>query len=164
MKSLIQGKIRSVRACENGIAFMLAILALGSQVFAALGGSSQSVQADQAQMKAKLKTTQAVSYAVHEIAAPTGTVVREYVSPGGRIFGVTWEGPFVPDMRLLLGTYFERYSALAKAQRESRMGRQPLDIREPGLVVQTAGHMRAYVGRAYDPELLPAGVSADDIR
>jgi hypothetical protein len=32
------------------------------------------------------------------------------------------------------------------------------------LVFQSIGHLRAYYGRAYDPQLLPAGVSTDDVR
>jgi len=153
-----------VRVGEKWTGVVLVILVLSSHGFAVLGGTSESVQADQVQMKARLKSTQADSYAVHEITVPTGTVIREYVSPAGQVFGVTWQGPFVPEMRQLLGSYFQRYSVAAKAQRESRVGRQPLNIHEPGLVLQTSGHMRAYFGRAYDPELLPAGVSADDVQ
>jgi hypothetical protein len=115
-------------------------------------------------MRATAKIAEGVAYTVHEIKAPTGTVVKEYVSPAGRVFGVSWRGPFIPDMQQLLGDYFEQYSAAAKAQREGHVGRQPLNIQEPGLVIQTAGHMRAYSGRAYDPGLLPAGVTPNDVR
>ena len=68
------------------------------------------------------------------------------------------------DLRFILGSYFERYSVSAKTQRESHVGRRPLQIREPGLVVQTTGHMRAFWGRVYDPGLLPAGVGFNEIR
>jgi len=37
-------------------------------------------------------------------------------------------------------------------------------IQEPGLVVQTGGHMRAYFGRAYVPELVPQGVTIEEIQ
>ena len=140
------------------------VVAISSPLFAALGGSLDSVSDDRDSMKASMKITDSASYTVYEIKAPSGTVVREYASPAGRIFGVAWEGPFVPDMRQVLGSYFEHYSESAKAQRDSYIGRRPLNIKEPGLVVQTAGHMRAYSGRAYDPGLLPAGVSADAVR
>ncbi len=139
-------------------------LGLAFPAFGSLGGTVDSVHADAAHMRASAQTTEASSYTVHEIKEPTGTLVREYVSPAGRVFGVAWQGPFVPDMHQLLGDYFEQYSRAAKTQRESHVGRWPLNIQEPGLVIQTAGHMRAYSGRAYDPELLPAGVSANDIR
>jgi hypothetical protein len=146
----------------SAIAFLtvgLSLHAVGS-----LGGSLDSVKADQTHMKAKLSVTPTSAYSVHEMKTPTGTVIREYVSTSGRVFGVTWQGLFIPDMRHLLGPYFEQYSRAAKAQRESHVGRWPLDIRDPGLVVQSAGHMRFYYGRAYDPALLPPEVRANDIR
>ncbi len=148
-----------------GVTVALLILGLSLPACAALGGTLDSVQTDRAHMKANsAKVTEANVYSVHEIKAPTGTVVREFVSSAGRVFGIAWQGPFIPDMRQLLGGYFEQYSAAAKAQRESHAGRQPLNIQEPGLVVQTAGHMLSYSGRAFDPGLLPTGVSPNEIR
>jgi hypothetical protein len=123
-----------------------------------------SISSDQSQMKAMSRLSEAGAYSVYELQSPTGTVVREYVSSAGRVFGVAWQGPFIPDLRLILGSYFEQYSRSTKPQRERYVGRRPLDIREPGLVVQTTGHMRAYWGRAYDPGLLPAGVGVNEIR
>lgn len=144
----------------------IAFLALGLpfHAFGALGALLESVQNDQIHLQAKVTISVVGSYTIHEMSAPTGTIVREYVSQTGKVFGVTWRGPFVPDLRQLLGGYFEQYSQAAKGQREHHVGRVPLDIHEPGLVVQTGGHMRAYSGRAYDPGLLPVGVSDHDIR
>ncbi len=145
-------------------AFLL-VLVFSFPAFAALGDTSNSVQADQVQMKANLVFIEADAYTIHEMTAPTGTVVREYVSRrDGRVFAITWRGPFIPDLKQLLGTYFPQYSQAANEQRESHVGRHPLNIQEPGLVVQTAGHMRAFSGRAYDPRLIPAGISENDIR
>lgn len=154
---------------SNAVARWIAVtvVALGLQmpVFAALGDASPSIEADRAQLKASLKIIESDAYAVHEMRSPTGTVVREYVSrTDGRVFGVAWQGPFIPDLRQLLGSYFHRYSQAAKVHRESQPARRPLNIREPRFVVQTAGHMGAFAGRAYDPGLLPAGVGANDIR
>jgi len=52
----------------------------------------------------------------------------------------------------------------AQAQLTTRKGRRPLMIEVPGLVVQSGGHMRSYVGRAYVPEMLPAAVNVEDIQ
>ena len=165
MKASIPSGTLPKRTGAWWIAVALLTLGLPFPAFASLGDTSDSVQADQAQMKASLKITQADAYTVHEMKAATGTVVREYVSRSDeRVFGITWQGPFIPDMKQLLGTYFQQYSQAAKAQRESHVGRRPLNIQEPGLVLQTAGHMRAFSGRAYDPGLLPAGISSNDIR
>jgi Protein of unknown function (DUF2844) len=139
-------------------------LVLISPAFGSLGGALDSVQADQSRMMATIKTTDARAYSIHEITTPAGVVVREYVSASGRVFGVAWQGPFMPDMRLILGAYFQHFSVAAKAQRESRRNRNLLLITEPGIVVESSGHMRSYSGRAYDPGLLPEGVHGNDVR
>jgi hypothetical protein len=142
---------------------VLIVWALSSPAMAALGGTVDSVQADGVRMKATDKVVRKDAYTVHEIEDSTGTVVREYVSNAGTVFGVSWQGPFVPDMRQILGSYFERYSQAARAQREGQVGRNRLEIRESGFVVQTSGHQRAYSGRAYDEQLLPPAVGVGDL-
>jgi hypothetical protein len=79
------------------------------------------------------------------------------------VFGVAWQGQRIPDLRQLLGAYYDQYERAAAAARIARH-RGPLVIQEPGLVVQSGGHMRAYSGWAYAPDLLPAGVRAEEIR
>jgi hypothetical protein len=146
------------------IGVALLMLALPVSAFAALGGDVASVQEDKAQMKGTLKTTQAEAYSVHEITASANTVVKEYVSPAGKVFAITWHGQFIPNMQQLMGTYFDQYSLAAKTQRESQYGHRPLNIQQPGLVFQNSGHMRAYQGRAYVPEMVPQGVNVDALQ
>jgi hypothetical protein len=140
------------------------VFGFAASAFGALGGNLDSVQADQARMMAVLNSRETPGYTVHEMKTPAGIVIREYVSPAGRVFGVAWQGPFIPDMRQLLGTYFPQFSAAAKRQRESHVGRHLLNIQEPGLVAESNGHMRAYSGHAYDPALLPEGVHGNEVR
>jgi hypothetical protein len=143
---------------------VLLMLALPLPASAALGGDVSSVQEDQAQMKGTLKTTEAQAYTVHEITGAGNTVVKEYASPAGKIFAITWHGQFIPNMQQLLGTYFDQYAQAAKAQRESHPGRHPLNIQQSGLVVQSGGHMRSYTGRAYVPDMVPQGVNVDALQ
>ena len=139
-------------------------LTLISSAFGSLGGALDSVQADQSRMMATIKTTDARACSIYEITTPAGVVVREYVSASGRVFGVAWQGPFMPDMRQILGVYFQHFSAAAKGQRDRHSNRNLLLISEPGIVVESGGHMRSYSGRAYDPGLLPEGVDENDVR
>jgi len=152
----------SKRVFSAAIPFLLFFVSLPS--FAVLGGDESSVAADTANMKATVKVTPGDAFAVHEIKASSRQVVREYVSPAGRVFGVAWEGSSIPDLQQLLGTYFQQYSAAAQAAKAGHPGRRPLNIQLPGLVVQTSGHMRSLHGRAFDPSLLPQGVSSDAVR
>src|SRR5258708_31913807 len=108
-----------------------------------------------AHMQGSLRITQSQAFTVHEIAAATGTTVREYASPAGKIFAVAWQGPWLPNMRQLLAGYFAQYEQGLQARGPGRTGRRPLLIEQPGLVVELGGHMRSFSGRAYIPEMMP---------
>ena len=143
---------------------LAASLCLSSPAFAGLGEESTSVEADQAHMQGERRITQSAAYSVHEIKAPTGITVREYVSSSGQVFGVAWQGPWPPDMRQILANYFENYRQAAETQANAHAGRKPLVIREPEFVLHSGGHMRSFNGRAYIPSLLPSGVTPELIQ
>lgn len=141
-----------------------AVLLFTLPALASLGGDASSVEADRAHMKALTQVNQTDSYDVHQMQNTAGTMVSEYVSPSsGKVFAVSWQGQFPPDMQQVLGAYFQQYSAALQSQ-ERRYGHRPLNIQQPGLVIQTGGHMRAYFGRVYIPAMMPEGVKADAIR
>ena len=129
-----------------------------------LGGNSDSVATDRDMLRGQLRTTPMTQYDVHEISMGTSAVVREYVTRTGTVFAITWQGPTPPNLRQLFGDYFTRFSsaAVASAQAHSGTHRQ-LSINQGDFIVQNAGHMRAFVGRAYLPALMPAGVSISDL-
>lgn len=91
------------------------------------------------------------------------TTINEYATNAGQIIAYTWQGPTMPDLRALLGTYAGSYRAGAEAATAdgnlhvSRVAR-------PDVVVESGGPMRGYVGRAWLPAALPAGVTADDFQ
>ena len=142
----------------------LVTLAFTLPAFAELGGYADSVEADRVSMKAALKVTSAPTYAIHEMKAPTGTVVREYVSTDGRVFGVAWQGPFLPDLSKILGSFHAQYADAVRAEKRTYVGHRPVDIRQPRLVVQGGGRMLGHFGRAFVPDMMPEGVSSDAIR
>jgi hypothetical protein len=106
----------------------------------------------------------ASNYTVRSTTLASGTVIDEYLSAEGTVFGIAWHGPRVPDLASLLGSYFPQYQQGLKAQRAARGGRGPVSVQDSGLVVDSNGHMGAFAGRAYLPQALPAGVSASDIQ
>jgi hypothetical protein len=155
-------RISLSRTSWMGIALLM--LTLPIPALAALGGDIATVHQDQAQMKGSLKTTQGEAFTVHEIKASAGTVVKEYATPAGKVFAVTWRGQFVPNMQQLLGSYYQQFADAAAAQREAHPGHRPVNLQQPGLIVQNGGHMRSYFGKAYLPAMLPQGVTADEIQ
>jgi hypothetical protein len=162
--SVLVLKARGLWLCSLTVAAALLFLAASVQAWASLGGDVTSVQADQAHIQASLRTTVGESYTVHEMQNASGSVVREYVSPQGKVFGIAWQAPWPADMHQLLGSYFDQYAQAVKSQSVARVGRRPLMIQQPGLVVQMAGHPRSFAGRAYLPDQLPANVKAEAIR
>jgi hypothetical protein len=127
---------------------------------AALGEPEAKVVTDAQQLNGSVKSMERANYRVQEIALPSGTVLREFSVAGGSVFAVAWTGPTIPNLRQTLGQYFDTYAAAARAKHS---GRNHLQVEQADLVVQSSGHMRAFTGRAYLPQALPAGTSLDDI-
>jgi Protein of unknown function (DUF2844) len=127
---------------------------------AALGEPEASVTADVAQLKGSINVTDRSSYRVHEIQLSSGTVVREFVGLDGKVFAIAWKGPTIPNLRQILGQYFQNYVTAASAK---HLGHNHLQIQQSDLVVQAGGHMRAFSGRAYLPQAVPGGVSVGDL-
>ena len=148
----------------TSICLALISLAIPGSLFAALGENEASVQNDQVRMQANRRSIHSGNYNVHELRAPTGIVVREYVSSAGTVFGVAWEGPWPPDLQQILGSYFQQYQKAMQEQQGDRPGRRPIQVETSGLVVHLAGHPRSFAGHAYVPNMLPQGTSAGEIR
>ena len=151
-------KIRLVLVGAIASAAMLALPAR-----AELGGDATSVQNDQSQLHAVRRVTQSNGYTVHELQMAGGIVVHEYATAQGKVFAVTWLGPFIPNLQQLLGNYFPAFKVAAAARHAAGV-RGPVMVKQDDLVVRSSGHMRAYNGRAYVPSLIPPQVSLEEIQ
>jgi hypothetical protein len=147
------------------LAVALAVVALPVSAFAALGGNVASVDTDRVRMQgALLRIVRVDAYTLHEVQSSTGTTIREYVSSSGTVFAVAWQGPWLPNLRQILGPYFDQYQRAMQSAQGSRRARGSLTINQPDLIVQMSGHPRAVSGRAYVPRLVPLSIQADVIR
>jgi Protein of unknown function (DUF2844) len=147
------------RLAFAGLAFMA--VALPRMACATLGEAEISVQTDATRSLAAIKSSQErEGYRVHEIALASGTLMREFVGPEGKVFAVAWHGPTRPDLRQALGQYF---GAFASAPRSRLSDRRHVQIRQGDVVVEGGGHMRALSGRAYLLSAIPSGVSLGDL-
>jgi len=143
-------------------AFALAAVSqLAPGAHAALGEDVTSVATDQARMQAKLEISHKANYAVHELQAPTGATVREFVGDSGKVFAVSWSGGWRPNLRDIMGVHYDRYIAGTRGRRATR---GPVRIELPGMVVIMGGHQRAFFGQVYLLDLLPPGLQLEDIR
>lgn len=101
------------------------------------------------------------AYTVNSTVLANGTTVREYVGADGLVFAVSWSGPFLPDLRTLLGDYFTTMTT--EAARHPKAGHSQLYVKDPAVTIESTGHMRAYAGRAWINARLPAGFNTQDI-
>jgi len=138
------------------LALLLATQCVAS--YAALGGApstfSGASRALVARSLAATTSSAAVNYSVTTSTLDSGTVVREYATSAGVVFGVTWDGPIIPDLKTLLGSHFTTMTTAAAAR--PRAGHSRLDVTGSDIVIQSGGHMRAYNGKAWIPSALPA--------
>ncbi len=149
-----------------GAVLALALGLVAPSARAALGEPEGSVARDRAALSATApRAAQAVDgYRVHEFTAG-GSTVREYVGADGVVFAVAWSGYSTPDLAPLLGTYFGEYRAASRAAAPRGHGRlRSHRIEGAHVVVDRWGHMRDWHGRAWLPDLLPAGVDLDVIQ
>lgn len=129
-------------------------------------GASSALMRQAAQASAASSasaTGGSAAYSVKQTTLANGTVVREYLSQAGTVFGVAWSGPQPPDLAALLGSYFPQYVSGVEANR-ARGVRGSGTVDNSGLVVHSGGHMGAFSGQAWLPQALPAGVSTSDIQ
>lgn len=143
---------------------VLLMLILGSvPAWATLGQYESSVSTDQQHMRSQDRVQTFQAYKVHELTAANGATIREYVSPQGLVFGVTWQGSVMPDMQQLLGAYVTNLQAAPQAQTQVRHLRG-LIVKTKDFVYVSGGHMRFWKGRAYVPSLVPSNVSTEVVQ
>ncbi len=137
------------------------LLAYAATAHAALGGAPEQFGAEGATAVSNMSTS-ASGYFIRDTTLATGTLVREFVSDGGVVFALSWEGPILPDLRALLGQHFE--AMVNESARSPKAGRSQLAVDSSEVVIHSGGHMRAFEGSAWIPALLPLGFSVDEIR
>lgn len=143
---------------------VLLILVLAQiPAWAVLGQTEATVTSDQQRMKTEDRVQAFASYKVHQLTTTNGPTVREYVSPQGLVFGVAWQGRFMPNMNQLLGTYVTNLQNATPAQTQIRHLRG-LNVKTSDFVYSNFCHMQMCTGRAYVPAFVPSNVSAEVVR
>ncbi|MGZ3304506.1 MAG: DUF2844 domain-containing protein [Asticcacaulis sp.] len=140
-----------------------ALIVFGHPAQASLGARRESIDADRSHLRARLKSTAAGSYTVHELTGDGGAVTREYTNGAGTVFAVSWVGPSRPDLKQLFGDYFDRFQADNRPAGRIRM-RRALAAHDLDFIVNTGGHPGAMWGYAILPGAVPQGFSMDSLR
>ena len=158
--------LRNVLSSLQRLSFMITVLCalelVSGSAHASLGGDMESVDADQSALNSTEQITASTdTYTVYTLKTSSGMMIREYLSLDGKVFAVAWQGPTLPNLRLILGDFYTQYT---DAAREKHGDHSHLVIRRPDLVVESSGRMRAFFGRAYLPKAMPSDVAITDIK
>lgn len=98
-----------------------------------------------------MKASAAQPYTVAQVQTEYGLTVKEFVGANGQVFAVSWRGPVRPNLKALLGQYFDRLILASKPN-------APVSIKQSDLVLSSGGHMGSFSGSAYLPSQVPEGV------
>jgi hypothetical protein len=125
--------------------------------------TAASVSVPAAKQLAAKAVAQNALFTVHESQLDNGTLVREYANTAGFVFAVSWRGPVLPNLSELLGDYFSIFKQQVDQARAMGKRGGPVSLEGADLVVRSNGRMRSFMGHAYAPALIPAGVTIQDV-
>jgi hypothetical protein len=146
----------------KSILTVLLTMVIGSlPAWAALGDDVSSVNSDLRVLGGKRRVIFGAGYDLHQITMPDGSMVKEFVSPWGKVFGISWQGHSMPDLQQLLGSYM---AVVQQAKRTQVVRRRSVLIRVDDVVFCSSGHLRSFRGYAYVPSLVPSDVPAGVVR
>jgi hypothetical protein len=160
---MLQNRHMAIRIIMSGLVSLGLALAFDPAALASLGGDAASIETDAAALRGTPITRPSPAYTVREIAGESSMDVQEFTNNRGVVFAVSWSAPVIPDLRLLLGSYFGRYTDALARLRQAGIHRT-VRIDSPELVVESSGHLRAYRGLAYLPSEVPAGVTTTELQ
>jgi hypothetical protein len=107
-------------------------------------------------------TAAGAPYTILQRTLRTGVVVDEYVDASGKVFALSWSGPFKPDLKRLLGRHFKAFRDRGEQRHQGRRSGLAVDTGEA--VIVSEGHMGAFQGRAWLPSRLPAGFDTREMK
>jgi len=146
----------------KGILSVLCMLVMGSiPAWAALGDNVASVDSDVQAMGGQHRLVAREGFNLHQITLSDGSVVNEFVSPAGTVFGVSWQGHSLPNLPQLLGSYMTN---LQQGERIRVIPRRGVTIQGDNFVFTSFGRMRSFNGRAYVPGLVPANLTPEVVQ
>src|SRR6185437_13980684 len=90
--------------------------------------------------------------------------LHEFLAPNGNVFALAWNGTTHPDLRKILGPYFQDVvQAFAEARKEHRhAGSVVADF--GNVHVEIGGRMRSAYGMVWLKDQLPSGMDPNEIR
>lgn len=149
-----------VAALRISLPFVIICVAGASPAWAELGGTVQPQAALIREQSSVVATTKQLN--VYQTTTTAGTQIKEYANADNAVVAVSWQGPTLPNLKDLLGKYFQPFADRPKTG--NAVNHHSAELKTDDLVVQSQGRMRSFSGRAYLPKLLPADFNLDQIK
>lgn len=139
---------------------LLILFCFPSRANARLGGAEGQIEQDRIALHFTQKAqTQTQALYRYNVFSSPDLVVKEYVNPKNKlVFGVSWRGSRMPDLRVLLG--FDPATLKGSGGIRSLHYRR---VQTQTLLVEIESHTGFYVGHAIRTDLLPSGVSPSEV-
>lgn len=144
--------------------FVICILIFCLPVFAnaTLGESVNSQAKNLSAVNASQKVGSAEKYSTYEYEQ-NGNTVKEFSTPAGVVFAVSWKGISKPDLNALFGSYLTEYNDAFK-EVPKQYGVKSLSLKTTKMVIRRGGRMRDQQGFVYVPSLVPEGVNVEELQ
>lgn len=141
------------------IAALILIFAglLPSISYGELGGDVTSIFSEQKKFNSQLSSTQQGEFIVYTQTLTSGIILQEYLSRNGTVFAVTWSGPALPNLQIVLGSYFKEYLAAIKESQRS------ISINTDSVIIQSSGMMGSFQGFGFLPKQAPIGFTSNNL-
>ena len=149
---------------KTSAAALMFLVLRTAPAWAVLGEYESSVGVDRQILRGTDSEEVRQGYKLHQITAADGSVVKEFVSPAGLVFGVAWQAPRMPNLQQLLGSNITELQVTLQSRTPRPPSGAPLIVRTPKLVFVSGGHMRSFHGYVYIRRLVPGGVSPEVMR
>jgi len=144
------------------LALVAAVTLASNSASAGLGERFDSVAKDHLALHGTtLAVTTHPGYSLHETTTADGATVRQFVSPSGTVFAVSWAGRTQPDLQVLLAKHYGQY---LEATKQPHASHKVLNVTSPDVVINVTRHVRGFTGSAHVPALVPPTVSIADLR
>jgi hypothetical protein len=145
------------------LSFFLSAL-FATSVSAKLGDDESAIKNDQTPLEIKeIKFEDKGKYKVYTLVNADVWTIKEFVSPSGKVFAVSWLGTAKPDLEKLVIDSYKEQLKIACAPSARRPGHRIKSVLTDNLKVEDGGRPRNIEGRMYDTLLVPEGVSLNEI-
>ena len=142
------------------VTVLLALVATAAQ--AGLGNPVAQLRDDQSRLGARdISVQRAAAFDRHAFQSSNGVRIRAFAGRDGQVFAVTFDGPAMPDLKVLLGT---RYAEYASAVRPSPSTHKVYTYASGTLELNIVKLPRGFTGSAWVPGAVPAGVNVSALQ